>query len=89
MPIYEYKCRKCDKVFEEFQSIHDKPLKYCSVCKGRLQKLFSTIGISFKGSGFYVTDSRKSASSPKSVPSGKSNKPSKPASLAVKPSVKE
>lgn len=59
MPIYEYKCRKCDKVFEEFQSIHDKPLKYCGICKGRLQKVFSSVGISFKGAGFYSTDSKK------------------------------
>jgi len=71
MPIYEYKCRKCDKVYEEFQSIHDKPLKYCKVCNGRLQKVFSSVGISFKGSGFYSTDSKKHRTPPASVPAKK------------------
>ena len=86
MPIYEYKCRKCDKVFEEFQSIHDKPLKYCSVCKGRLQKVFSSIGISFKGSGFYSTDNKKNKVPAAQVPVKKEVKPEPKPVLPVKKS---
>lgn len=84
MPIYEYKCRKCDKVYEEFQSIHDKPLKYCEVCKGRLQKVFSSVGISFKGSGFYSNDSQKSKSPAAQTPAKKEVKPEPKPDLPAK-----
>jgi len=56
MPTYEYKCDGCKDIFEEHQSIHDKPLVKCKKCGGSLKKIFSPAGIIFKGSGFHVTD---------------------------------
>ena len=59
MPTYEYKCNNCEEIFERFQKITDPPLEECPVCGGRLTRLISGgIGIIFKGSGFYVTDSK-------------------------------
>jgi putative FmdB family regulatory protein len=56
MPIYEYKCRKCGKVFEMFQRISDAPAKSCQFCKGPVNKLMSQTTFHLKGSGWYVTD---------------------------------
>jgi putative FmdB family regulatory protein len=62
MPTYEYKCTKCEEMFEVFQKMTDIPLKECPVCGGELQKVISGgIGIIFKGSGFYSTDSKHSS----------------------------
>jgi putative FmdB family regulatory protein len=59
MPTYEYKCEKCGRKFEIFQSIKDDPLKTCPKCKGKVKRLISTgAGFIFKGSGFYTTDYR-------------------------------
>ena len=60
MPTYEYQCRNCDHLFEEFQSIVAKPLKKCPECKKmKLQRLIGGgAGLIFKGSGFYITDYR-------------------------------
>jgi putative FmdB family regulatory protein len=60
MPTYEYKCKDCEEIFERFQKITDPPLEEeCPVCGGKLTRLISGgIGIIFKGSGFYVTDSK-------------------------------
>ena len=60
MPIYEYRCEKCDSHFEVIQKFSDKPLKFCSNCKGRLTKLISQTSFQLKGSGWYVTDYAKS-----------------------------
>ena len=68
MPIYEYRCEKCDSHFEVIQKFSDKPLKFCSNCKGRLTKLISQTSFQLKGSGWYVTDYAN-----KSGASGKSN----------------
>ena len=62
MPTYEYTCKSCGENFEVFQSFADKPLKKHKVCGGHLQKVFHVRGIVFKGSGFYATDGRGSAS---------------------------
>ena len=61
MPTYEYACKKCGERLEVVQSFSDKPLTKCPSCKGQLRKVFGSIGITFKGSGFYKTDSRSSA----------------------------
>lgn len=61
MPTYEYACKKCGEHLEVVQSFRDEPLKECPVCGGELRKVFSPVGISFKGSGFYRNDSRSSA----------------------------
>ncbi|MBU0742615.1 zinc ribbon domain-containing protein [bacterium] len=60
MPTYEYECTKCGHGFELLQSIHDRPRRRCPLCRGKVEKLISGgIGISFKGAGFYATDSRR------------------------------
>jgi putative FmdB family regulatory protein len=58
MPTYEYACTECGDRTEVVQSISDAPLTTCTVCGGQLRKVFSPVGIVFKGSGFYRTDSR-------------------------------
>ena len=58
MPTYEYACKDCGQHLEVVQSFSDDPLTTCSACGGRLRKVFSAAGIIFKGSGYYVTDSR-------------------------------
>jgi putative FmdB family regulatory protein len=61
MPTYEYACKSCGAHTEAVQSFSDDPLTVCPTCGGSLRKVFGNIGISFKGSGFYKTDSRTSA----------------------------
>ena len=58
MPTYEYACRDCGHHLEVVQSFKDAALTTCGVCDGRLRKVFSAAGVIFKGSGYYVTDSR-------------------------------
>jgi len=58
MPKYEYACKSCGEHLEVVQSFHDDPLTECPACGGRLRKVFGSIGISFRGSGFYRTDNR-------------------------------
>jgi putative FmdB family regulatory protein len=58
MPTYEYVCRNCTRHVEVVQSFRDDPLTTCSNCGGQLRKVFGTAGIIFKGSGYYVNDSR-------------------------------
>ncbi len=61
MPTYQYRCTECGTPLEAKQSFSDAPLTECPACGGRLRKVFSAVGIVFKGSGFYRTDSRASA----------------------------
>jgi len=78
VPRYEYACTSCDERFEVVQSFTDDALTDCPVCDdGRLRKLFGNVGVVFKGSGFYRTDSRSDAradaaktSPPSEAPSG-------------------
>jgi putative FmdB family regulatory protein len=58
MPTYEYTCKACGEHSEVVQSFKDSPLTECAACGGQLRKVFGNIGITFKGSGFYKTDSR-------------------------------
>ena len=62
MPTYQYQCSACEHAFEAFQSFSDEPLTICPECKGEVKKVYSAVGVVFKGSGFYKTDSRKAAS---------------------------
>ena len=62
MPTYEYACKNCGEHLEVVQSFKDEALTTCPACGGDLRKVFGSIGISFKGSGFYKTDSRSSTS---------------------------
>ena len=58
MPTYQYACTECGHAFEQFQSFSEDSLTVCPECNGRLRKLFNAVGVVFKGSGFYRTDSR-------------------------------
>jgi putative FmdB family regulatory protein len=62
VPTYAYACTECDHRFDAVQSFSDASLTDCPQCTGRLRKLFSAVGIVFKGSGFYRTDNRPQSS---------------------------
>src|SRR6266542_606556 len=62
MPTYVYACDSCGTQFERFQSFKDEPLRTCPSCASAVRRVFQPVGIVFKGSGWYVTDSRKSNS---------------------------
>ncbi|MGW0533481.1 FmdB family zinc ribbon protein [Streptomyces sp. NPDC003032] len=72
MPTYQYQCTECGEGLEAVQKFTDDALTACPSCEGRLKKVFSAVGIVFKGSGFYRNDSRGSSSS--STPSTASSK---------------
>ena len=74
MPTYEYACTECGDRTEEVRSIADEPMTTCTVCGGALRKVFSPVGIVFKGSGFYRTDSRGKPSTPKADGGGDKDK---------------
>ncbi|MGW4121201.1 FmdB family zinc ribbon protein [Nocardia sp. NPDC004711] len=63
MPTYSYACTECDNKFDIVQSFSDDALTTCDQCNGKLRKLFNSVGIVFKGSGFYRTDSRNGSTS--------------------------
>lgn len=63
MPTYQYQCTECGEGLEAVQKFTDDALTECPNCQGRLKKVFSAVGIVFKGSGFYRNDSRGSSSS--------------------------
>ena len=63
VPTYSYACTECDNRFDVVQAFTDDSLTTCEQCSGRLRKLFNSVGVVFKGSGFYRTDSRESAKS--------------------------
>jgi putative FmdB family regulatory protein len=58
VPTYQYACTACDEQLEVVQRFTDDPLTECPACQGRLRKVFSAVGVVFKGSGFYRNDSR-------------------------------
>jgi putative FmdB family regulatory protein len=71
VPLYEYYCKKCDRVIEKIQKFSDPILTKCETCEGELERLLSSPAIQFKGSGWYVTDySRKSAPKEGDKPAG-------------------
>ena len=73
VPTYSYACTECDDRFDAVQAFTDDALTTCTKCEGRLRKLFNSVGVVFKGSGFYRTDSRESGSKGRSsVPSASS-----------------
>ena len=98
MPTYQYACTECGHSFEQFQSFSEDALTVCPECNGRLRKLFNAVGVVFKGSGFYRTDSRSgtssstpastsastsSSSSPSTSDSGSSSSPASSSSSAT------
>jgi putative FmdB family regulatory protein len=76
VPTYQYACTDCAERLEVVQKFTDEPLTVCSTCGGRLRKVFSPVGIVFKGSGFYRTDSRVSAEAPSSANGSAASEPS-------------
>ena len=73
MPTYEYRCKECGEDLEVVQAFTDDPMTECPNCHGALRKVFGNIGITFKGSGFYKTDSRAKSSAAKSSDSKSSD----------------
>jgi putative FmdB family regulatory protein len=98
VPTYSYACTACEHQFDTVQSFTDPALTDCPECSGRLRKLFSPVGIVFKGSGFYRTDSRaggsangkaegsKDRSRPESASESKTKKPAASSSSTKSPS---
>ena len=77
MPTYEYRCKECGADLEVVQSFTDDPLTTCERCGGPLRKVFGSVGISFKGSGFYKTDSRSTGGSSSTKATGDGSSSSK------------
>jgi putative FmdB family regulatory protein len=73
MPLYEYKCNKCNQVFEVLQRFSDAPIKVHEVCGGKVHRLLTAPTFKFKGSGFYITDYANKHSSSAAAESGASN----------------
>jgi putative FmdB family regulatory protein len=74
MPTYEYVCKSCGDRLEVQQRFTDDPLTECPTCEGPLRKVFGNVGIAFKGSGFYKTDSRGSSGKSSTSTSSESTK---------------
>ena len=92
MPTYQYACTVCEHGFEVVQSFTDDALTECPQCQGRLRKVFGSVGVVFKGSGFYRTDSRSNANGePKGGDKGadKADKSEKTAKPEAKPAAKD
>ena len=79
MPTYSYRCTECDSAFDIVQAFTDETLTVCPTCGGKLRKVFSPVGVTFSGSGFYRTDSRAAASSSDSSSSASPAKKDPPA----------
>lgn len=60
MPYYQYRCNECGHEFEKRQRMSDEPLTVCPVCSGQIRRVVNSVGVVFKGSGFYVNDARSS-----------------------------
>jgi len=91
MPTYEYACKSCGEHVEVVQSFRDEPLTECPACGGDLRKVFGSVGIVLKGSGFYRTDSRaasKRAAKSESGSSSESKSGAKAESKSEKPEKK-
>jgi putative FmdB family regulatory protein len=76
MPTYEYACVACGHEFEVVQSFSDEAISICPQCKGEVRKVYNNVGVVFKGSGFYKTDSR--ANTPTATPSSPPQSATKP-----------
>ncbi|MFT4218322.1 MAG: zinc ribbon domain-containing protein [Micropruina sp.] len=84
MPTYQYRCQDCSSQLEVVQKFTDEALTQCPTCEGPLRKVYSAVGVVFKGSGFYATDSR--AAKKKSSGTSKPDSENKPSTSDSKPS---
>lgn len=73
MPVYTYACQSCESVIEKRQSFSDAPLTTCETCSGSLRRVIHPVGIVFKGSGWYVNDSRSSSNGKESKPAAEAS----------------
>jgi putative FmdB family regulatory protein len=85
MPTYEYACRSCGDHLEIVQSFKDEPITECPACGGSLRKVFGSVGIVFKGSGFYKNDSRSSSKVGANAPAASSSGGDTKSSTSVSP----
>lgn len=85
MPTYAYACKDCGHAFDIQQSFSEDSLTVCPECRGTLRKKFNSVGVVFKGSGFYRTDSRSSSSSVPATPAGGADAPASPAPASPAP----
>jgi putative FmdB family regulatory protein len=85
MPTYEYRCTQCEAPLEVVQSIHEAALTECPTCGGRLRKVFGNVGVVFKGSGFYRTDSRGKSAAGAPAKTERAGKPSDTATAGDSP----
>jgi len=87
VPTYVYACQACGAQFEQFQRFSDEPLTICPRCQGMIKRVFQPVGVVFKGSGWYINDSRSgnnnSASSKSSTPAPASSDASSAAPAAA------
>jgi putative FmdB family regulatory protein len=88
MPTYEYLCNKCEYAFEEVQSFSDTALEDCPKCYGQVRKVYNNVGIVFKGSGFYRTDSRTSSATKPDTKSDNKSESKSEVKKEVKPESK-
>lgn len=77
MPTYEYQCKTCGHHFERVQRFSDAPLTECPQCSGEIRRVIHPAGIVFKGSGWYITDSRKGGGDSATLPKGESKSETK------------
>jgi putative FmdB family regulatory protein len=82
VPTYSYACTECDNRFDAVQAFSDDALTSCPKCSGKLRKLFGSVGVVFKGSGFYRTDNRESSKSSSNGSSAKSSESSSSSSTS-------
>lgn len=85
MPTYAYACKDCGHAFDIQQSFSDDSLTVCPECRGALRKKFNSVGVVFKGSGFYRTDSRSTSSSVPAAPAASADSSGTPASSGTAP----
>ncbi|MGH2562558.1 MAG: FmdB family zinc ribbon protein [Thermomicrobiales bacterium] len=91
MPTYSYRCSACANEFEQFQKFTEDPLTDCPACGGSVRRVIQPVGVVFKGTGWYITDNRKSngSDSPTAEKPAKSEKPAKDGDSDSKPAKKE
>jgi putative FmdB family regulatory protein len=86
VPTYSYRCTECDTAFDIHQAFSDDTLSECPTCGGKLRKVFSSIGVTFNGSGFYRNDSRSTTSSTEKAATAPATKAATPAASPAKAS---
>ena len=88
MPTYEYQCKTCGHQFEQVQRFSDPPLTECPKCSGQIRRVIFPAGVIFKGSGWYITDSRKGSTTETGDKADKAEKSDGAASTESKPAEK-